>query len=100
MALPDLARRGGLKRSPRICSREQAEAELKAAQAAGVEFLTLDEPGYPARLRMIDDPPPVLAVRGENGALARPLRGMVGLRDGAVAGMRSSQSMCSEVRDG
>jgi DNA processing protein len=37
-ALPDLAKRGGSARSIRICSREQAEAELQAARATGIEF--------------------------------------------------------------
>ncbi len=37
-ALPELARRGGSARPLRIWSREQAEAELKAAREAGVEF--------------------------------------------------------------
>jgi DNA processing protein len=99
MALPDLARRGGLKRSPRICSRERAEAELKAAQAAGVEFLTLDEPDYPARLRMIDDPPPVLAVRGKIDALARPLIGIVGSRNASAAGIKFAQRIARDLGD-
>jgi DNA recombination-mediator protein A/DprA-like N-terminal HHH domain len=99
MALPDLARRGGLKRSPRICSREQAEAELKAAQLAGVGFLTIDEPEYPARLRMIDDPPPVLAVRGRIDALARPLIGIVGSRNASAAGIKFAQRIARDLGD-
>jgi DNA processing protein len=99
LALPDLARRGGLKRSPRICSREQAEAELKAARAAGVEFLTLDEHDYPARLRMIDDPPPVLALRGNIDALARPLIGIVGSRNASAAGIKFAQRIARDLGD-
>src|SRR5262245_22378912 len=97
MALPDLARRGGSKRPPRMCSREQAEAELKAAQVAGVEFLMLDEPEYPARLRMIDDPPPVLAVRGKIDALARPLIGIVGSRNASAAGVKFAQRIARDL---
>jgi DNA recombination-mediator protein A/DprA-like N-terminal HHH domain len=99
MALPDLARRGGLKRSPRICSREQAKAELEAAQLAGVGFLTIDEPEYPARLRMIDDPPPVLAVRGRIDALARPLIGIVGSRNASAAGIKFAQRIARDLGD-
>jgi hypothetical protein len=98
LALPDLARRGGLKRSPRICSREQAEAEL-TARAAGVEFLTLDEHDYPARLRMIDDPPPVLALRGNIDALARPLIGIVGSRNASAAGIKFAQRIARDLGD-
>src|SRR5262245_5440722 len=99
MALPDLARRGGLKRSPRICSREQAEGELKAAQLAGVGFLTIDDPEYPARLRMIDDPPPILAVRGRIDALARPLIGIVGSRNASAAGIKFAQRIARDLGD-
>src|SRR5215813_9437612 len=63
-ALPDLARRGGAERSPRICSREDAEREMEAAHDLGVRFVALSETHYPARLREIDDAPPLLAVRG------------------------------------
>jgi pimeloyl-ACP methyl ester carboxylesterase len=71
-ALPGLARRGGSARGSRIFSREQAEAELQAAHAAGVEYVTLDEPEYPSRLQAIDDPPPVIAIRGQCDVLVPP----------------------------
>jgi DNA processing protein len=40
-------------------------AELARVQKAGIELLTWDDPRYPARLGAINDPPPVLYVRGE-----------------------------------
>ena len=43
-ALPSLARRGGALLPGHICSREDAEAEVKAARARGVEFIALGEP--------------------------------------------------------
>ncbi len=64
-ALPALARRGGASGPTRICSLEDAQAELKAARARGVEFVALGEPNFPPRLQMIDDCPPLLAVRGQ-----------------------------------
>jgi DprA-like N-terminal HHH domain len=60
-ALPTLARRGGALFPGHICTREEAEAELKAARARGVVFVALGETDYPARLQMIDDAPPLLA---------------------------------------
>ena len=39
--------------------------ETERAAAAGVRIVTLDDEGYPANLRQIVDPPPVLYVRGE-----------------------------------
>jgi DNA processing protein len=96
-ALPDLARRGGSARPPRICSREEAEAELKAAHAAGVEFFTLGEPEYPSRLQMIDDPPPVVAVRGKLDALARPLIAIVGARNASAAGVKFAERIARDL---
>src|SRR5437870_12203242 len=48
--LPDLARRGGAARSGRICSEEDARAELAASQRLGVSLLAPSEAGYPPRL--------------------------------------------------
>jgi DNA processing protein len=39
-ALPDLARRGGATRPARICSRQDAERELKAARIAARSDVT------------------------------------------------------------
>lgn len=97
MALPEIARRGGSSRPLKICSREQAEAELKAARAAGVELLTLSDPGYPARLQMIDDPPPVLAVRGKLDILGRPAIAIVGARNGSAAGAKFAERLARDL---
>ena len=63
-ALPTLARRGGADAVTKICSRAEAEREIAAAGKLGVTFVALGESGYPARLQMIDDAPPLIAVRG------------------------------------
>ncbi len=96
-ALPSLAQRGGSARSLRICSREQAEAELNATQLAGVEYVALDEPAYPMRLRMIDDAPPLLAVRGKLDVLARPLIAIVGSRNASAAGVKFSGQIARDL---
>ena len=62
--LPDLAKRGGSSRSLRICSEDDARAELAAAKRLGVTLLAPEEAGYPPRLITIDDAPPLLGVRG------------------------------------
>jgi DNA processing protein len=96
-ALPGLARRGGSARPLRICSRGQAEAELKAAHAAGVQFFTLGEPEYPSRLKMIDDPPPVIAVRGKLETLTRPLIAIVGSRNASAAGVKFAERIARDL---
>jgi len=96
-ALPDLGRRGRAAYSPRICSAEKAAAELKAARALGIEFIALDEPDYPMRLQMIDDPPPLIAVRGKLDALARPLVAIVGSRNASAAGVKFAERMARDL---
>ena len=48
--LPDLARRGGAARPGRICSEEEARAELAAARKIGVSLVAPGEAAYPPRL--------------------------------------------------
>jgi DNA processing protein len=96
-ALPDLARRGGATRPARICSRQDAERELKAAKAFGVTLVALAEPDYPQRLAMIDDAPPLLAVRGNTAALALPMVGIVGARNASAAGMRFAERLARDL---
>ena len=96
-ALPGLARRGGASGPARICSREDAENELKAARARGVDFVALGEPDYPSRLQMIDDCPPLLAVRGKREILARPLIAIVGSRNASAAGAKFAQTLARDL---
>jgi DNA processing protein len=48
----------------------ELDGRLAVLRASGLAIVTLDEPGYPARLRAIDLPPPVLLVRGDVDALS------------------------------
>jgi DNA processing protein len=43
---------------------------LAVLRASGLGIVTLDDPAYPARLRAIELPPPVLLVRGDPAALS------------------------------
>ncbi len=64
-------------------------AILDRLRATGVAVLTLDDPGYPDRLRRIEEPPPVLFVRGRIGALdPRRAVAIVGTRRPTEAGRR------------
>ena len=98
-ALPELARRGGATRGPRICSREDAEREFIAARELGVTLVALGEPDYPVRLREIDDAPPLLAVRGNHAALARPMLAIVGARNASAAGQKFAERLARDLGD-
>ena len=95
-ALPSLARRGNGPR-PRIVSRAQAESELEAARARGIDLIALGEPDYPPRLAMIDDPPPLLGVQGKRELLARPLIAVVGSRNASAAGIKFAGQVAHEL---
>lgn len=97
-ALPSLARRGGAS-GTRICSIDDAERELKAARAADVTLVALDEPDYPQRLTMIDDAPPLLAVRGTMEIFTRPLVAIVGSRNASAAGCKFAERLARELGD-
>src|SRR5262249_22664967 len=96
-ALPELARRGGAQRSPRTCPREDAEREMDAARELDVRFVALGEADYPARLAEIDDVSPLLAVRGADGVLDRPMLAMVGARHASAAGQKSAERLARDL---
>jgi DNA processing protein len=48
----------------------ELDERLTVLRASGLTIVTLDDPGYPARLRAIELPPPVLLVRGDVAALS------------------------------
>jgi DNA processing protein len=54
----------------RICEAAQGGPRLLTrVTALGIEGVTLEDPDYPARLRLVDMPPPLLFVRGDRRCL-------------------------------
>jgi DNA processing protein len=98
-ALPDLARRGGASRATMVCPRADAEREFVAAERLGIAYVALGETDYPARLGSIDDAPPLLAVRGNRAALARPMIGIVGARNASAGGVKFAQLIGRELSE-
>ncbi|WP_040619701.1 DNA-processing protein DprA [Rhodovulum sp. PH10] len=92
-ALPELARRGGALRPIAVASLAEAEREFAAARRFGVALVALGEPEYPTALQAIDDPPPILAVRGTPALLAEPMVGMVGARNASAAGLMFAEKV-------
>jgi DNA processing protein len=78
-------------------SLELAEKEAIAASAAGAQLLTLDDPGYPARLRQIYDPPVALYVRGDPAALVRPSLAIVGTRHPTPYGLGMAERLACDL---
>jgi DNA processing protein len=95
--LPDLARRGGADRPGRICSEQDAAAELAASQRIGVSLIAPGEAGYPPRLAALDDAPPLLGVRGTQNVLMRPMVAIVGSRNASGAGLKFAGSLSRDL---
>ena len=72
------------------------EQELRLAEAAKAQILTLEETGYPAALRQIHDPPLALYIRGslpiEEIAVA-----MVGSRHASHYGLETAQRLAYDL---
>ena len=90
--LPTLARRGGAS-APQICSREQAQGEIEACAKFGVALVVRGEAHYPRRLQMIDDAPPLVAIRGNAAVLALPPVAIVGSRNASAAGVKITERL-------
>jgi DNA processing protein len=97
-ALPTLARRGGAG-APQICSRDAAEREIEACRKFGTALVALGEAHYPRRLQMIDDAPPLIAIRGNTAVLAMPLVAIVGSRNASAAGVKITERLTRGLCD-
>jgi DNA processing protein len=95
--LPDLARRGGAARPGRICSEDDARAEIAASKTLGVSLLASGESGYPPRLAVLDDAPPLLGVRGALDVLNRPVIAIVGSRNASGAGIKFAGTLARDL---
>src|ERR1700749_1316844 len=76
-----------------------AAKELAAAQAANCKLLTWDEPEYPARLREIYDPPPLLYVLGNIELLSKHLISIVGSRRPTPYGNQMAERLARDLAD-
>ncbi|MEP2705967.1 MAG: DNA-processing protein DprA [Roseibium sp.] len=85
--LPELSKRGG-KRSYRLCSPNDAEAELEAHARYGARLVALGEADYPPHLRHIDGPPPLLSIKGGTVLAQDKMLAIVGARNASLSGRK------------
>jgi len=76
-----------------------AAKELARAQALGCRLLTWDEPEYPARLKEIYDPPPLLYVLGNVELLGRHAISIVGARRPTPYGNQMAERLAKDLAD-
>jgi DNA processing protein len=97
VALPELSRKGGLKRPFRICSPAEAEAEIDRATALGARLVGKGEPDYPPLLRHIDGAPPLICIKGKTEIARREAIAIVGSRNASANGRRLARMLASEL---
>jgi len=71
--------------------------ELALLQSAGISVLTWEDPGYPARLLNIGDPPPVLYVLGELREEDEWAVAVVGTRTASAYGREAARVLASDL---
>jgi DNA processing protein len=95
--LPELMVSGGASRIVRIPSVAETEAEVESARKHGARFVCLGEPDYPPFLRRVDNPPPVLAMKGTGAVFSLPTVAIVGARNASLAGIKMARTLAAEL---
>ena len=93
-ALPSLAAQKG--RPITIASEEDCAREMEGLKRIGARFVALGEADYPANLRAIHGPPPLIAVMGDESILHRPMIAVIGSRNASASGLAFTERV---VRD-
>ncbi len=86
--------------SPRkldIFPRSRVEAELKRAWKTGALPVAACEPEYPALLRAIADPPPMIYVQGHLSLVERPCVALIGARNASALGMKLAGKLARDL---
>jgi DNA processing protein len=95
-ALPGLIREHMGARKIRLASADDCSREIELTHRAGARFVALGEPDYPAALRAIDAPPPLIAVKGNTAVLVRPMIAIVGSRNASAAGLTLTERLAHD----
>ncbi|XHB99132.1 DNA-processing protein DprA [Nitratireductor sp. ac15] len=95
--LPELAARGGATRRIVIASLADVERELEEARRLGASFVAVGEPEYPPLMRRMDQPPPLLAMKGDLSVALRPTIALVGARNASLTGIKMARQLAAEL---
>lgn len=96
-ALPSLAKNGGREARLKICPQSKAEDEIAATEKSDAKMIHWGEPSYPPLLGHIDDPPPILFVRGHTPLLNKKAVGFVGSRNASINGRHFAHSTAKAI---
>ncbi len=83
------------RRNPDV--RDGASAAMAWLERPAQHLLMWDDPGYPALLAEIPDPPPLLFIAGNRSLLDRPQLGMVGSRRASKPGLDTAAAFARSL---
>jgi DNA processing protein len=81
------------------CAFEEAAEQQRMAARLGVELVPMVDARYPARLREIFDPPPLLYARGRVELLGNLMLGVVGTRRPTSYGMQVATRLSKDLSE-
>ncbi len=96
-ALPELSKRGGLRRAIRVYPEEAANRDMENARRIGARFVALGEPDYPALLKHADTAPPLLCAKGDLAGSERLCLAIVGARNASALGRRFARQIAGDL---
>lgn len=96
-ALPDLARRGGRKSSPRAPDRTALLEEMERVESLGARLIAACEAEYPPFLAQIPDVPPLLCVAGKSAHLSLDAVAIVGARNASAVGRKFARMLAGQL---
>lgn len=84
---------------PALCREleEGLAADLAWCEAPGQGLVAIDHPDYPALLREIEDPPPLLFLKGDPMLLGLPQLALVGTRHPSLTGRADAEAFAGEL---
>ncbi len=95
--IPDLARRGGMKRSIKVSPEDAIASEIKRTEKAGVRLIACGEADYPHLLANISSPPPLISCVGHPVIFQRRMVAIVGARNASAVGNRLASDIARNL---
>ena len=94
---PELAKRGGRRKSLRLFPEAHAKREIESLAELGGRLIAASEPDYPPALAAIADPPPLIALRGHGHLLGERMIAVVGARNASASGNRFARQIAADL---
>lgn len=77
--------------------RRRLEQDWRLINSMEIELVSLNDDNYPELLKQINDPPPLLYIRGNSALLAQPQIAMVGSRKASRQGCENAYRIASDL---